>query len=123
MDGLVRHLSCSGFQLGILWLCQPVELPFFLLYVLFIYLKSYLDMNEIGQEHFQSRNHKDSLSGIAISSALTKVATCGDGSVKVHEMGDLKDVYAILSLEDDRGMLCGMEWTDDGGFLTVGTKK
>jgi WD repeat-containing protein 19 len=79
-------------------------------------------MNEIGQELFQSRNHKDNLTDIAISPALSKAATCGDGSVKVMELSDLKDVYAILNLEDDRGGLLGLEWSDDGGFLTVATK-
>ncbi|KAJ3330817.1 WD repeat-containing protein 19 [Blyttiomyces sp. JEL0837] len=80
------------------------------------------NMNEIGQELFQAKNHKDSLNDLAISSILGKVATCGDGTVKVHELSDLKDVYAILNLEEDRGGLLGLEWTDDGGFLSVGTK-
>ncbi|KAJ3028907.1 UNVERIFIED_CONTAM: WD repeat-containing protein 19 [Siphonaria sp. JEL0065] len=80
------------------------------------------NMNEIGQEVFQSHNYKDNLSDVRISAALEKAATAGDGCIKVHELGDLKDVYAILALEEDRGGLLGLEWTDDGGFLTVGTK-
>ncbi|KAJ3160276.1 WD repeat-containing protein 19, partial [Irineochytrium annulatum] len=80
------------------------------------------NINEIGQELFQARNHKDSLSNIAISSAVGKAATSGDGSVKVHELTDLKDVYAILDLEDERGCLEGLEWSEDGGFLTVGSR-
>ncbi|KAJ3068325.1 WD repeat-containing protein 19, partial [Rhizoclosmatium hyalinum] len=79
-------------------------------------------MNEIGQEVFQSHNFKDCLNDVRISPALEKAATAGDGCIKVHELGDLKDVYAILTLEEDRGGLLGMEWTDDGGFLSVGTK-
>ncbi|ORY49888.1 WD repeat-containing protein 19 [Rhizoclosmatium globosum] len=80
------------------------------------------NMNEIGQEVFQSHNFKDCLNDVRISPALEKAATAGDGCIKVHELGDLKDVYAILTLEEDRGGLLGMEWTDDGGFLSVGTK-
>ncbi|KAI8831390.1 hypothetical protein BC829DRAFT_409646 [Chytridium lagenaria] len=80
------------------------------------------NMNEIGQELFQTRNHKDTLCNIAVNPMISKAATCGDGSVKVHELTDLKDVYAILDLEDERGALEALDWTDDGGFLTVGTK-
>ncbi|KAJ3394005.1 WD repeat-containing protein 19 [Entophlyctis sp. JEL0112] len=80
------------------------------------------NMNEIGQEIFQSHNFKDSLNDLRISPALEKAATIGDGCIKVHELSDLKDVYAILTLEEDRGGLIGLEWTDDGGFLTVGTR-
>ncbi|KAI9344181.1 hypothetical protein DFJ73DRAFT_840418 [Zopfochytrium polystomum] len=80
------------------------------------------NLNEIGQELFQSRTFKDSLDSLAVSSSLSKVATCGDGSVKVYELNDLKDVYAIINLDDDRGSLASLEWTDDGGFLSVGTK-
>ncbi|KAJ3064062.1 WD repeat-containing protein 19 [Podochytrium sp. JEL0797] len=80
------------------------------------------NMNEIGQEVFQSHNYKDTLTDLRISPALEKAATAGDGCIKVHELGDLKDVYAILTLEEDRGGLLGLEWTDDGGFLTVATK-
>ncbi|KAJ3113682.1 WD repeat-containing protein 19 [Physocladia obscura] len=80
------------------------------------------NMNEIGQEVFQSHNYKDCLNDVRISPALEKAATAGDGCVKVHELNDLKDIYAILTLEEDRGGLVGLEWTDDGGFLTVGTR-
>ncbi|KAJ3099152.1 WD repeat-containing protein 19 [Phlyctochytrium planicorne] len=80
------------------------------------------NMNEIGQELFQTRNHKDALTDVAVCHNLGKAATCGDGSVKVHELGDLKDVYAILDLEDERGQLVGVAWSEDGGFLSVGTK-
>ncbi|KAJ3110612.1 WD repeat-containing protein 19 [Phlyctochytrium bullatum] len=79
-------------------------------------------MNEIGQEMFQNRNHKDALAGVAVCAAAGKAATCGDGSVRVHELADLKDVYAILDLEDERGALESVGWSEDGGFLTVGSR-
>eukprot|EP00063_Salmo_salar_P068275 XP_014043110.1 PREDICTED: WD repeat-containing protein 19-like [Salmo salar] len=37
-------------------------------------------IREIGQELFQAHNHKDSLTSVAISSALNKAASCGDNS-------------------------------------------
>jgi WD repeat-containing protein 19 len=50
------------------------------------------------------------------------VATAGDGVVKVHELSDFKDVYAILNLEEERGALESLDWTDDGAFLSVSTR-
>lgn len=35
-------------------------------------------IREIGQELYQARNHKDSLSSVAISPVLNKAASCGD---------------------------------------------
>ena len=78
--------------------------------------------SEIGQEVFQSHNHKDSLNDLAISSGLGKLATCGDDNVKVHDLADLKEVYAILNLSEERGFLHKLQWTDDGQFLAVSTK-
>lgn len=35
-------------------------------------------LKEIGQELFQAKNHRDVLSDIAISTTLSKAASCGD---------------------------------------------
>lgn len=35
-------------------------------------------LKEIGQELFQAKNHRDILSDIAISTTLSKAASCGD---------------------------------------------
>lgn len=35
-------------------------------------------LKEIGQELFQAKNHRDALSDIAISTTLSKAASCGD---------------------------------------------
>eukprot|EP01135_Chromosphaera_perkinsii_P002400 Nk52_evm6s223 gene=Nk52_evmTU6s223 len=78
--------------------------------------------SEIGQEIFHSHNHRDCLNNLAISSGLSKLATCGDDNVKVHDLSDLKEVYAILNLNADRGLLDKMQWTEDGQFLAVSTK-
>ncbi len=39
---------------------------------------------------FQVKNHKESLTGIAVNLALGKAASCGDNTVKIHELHDLK---------------------------------
>lgn len=74
------------------------------------------------QEMFQARNHKDALTSTAISLTLQKAATCGDNCVKIHDLSELKEMYAIITVEDDQGQLDRMEWTDDGQLLAVGTR-
>lgn len=42
----------------------------------FVAISTYVQ--EIGHEVYQTRNHKDNLTSIAISQTLNKAATCGD---------------------------------------------
>ena len=79
-------------------------------------------MKEIGQELFQAKNHKESLSGISISTTINKAASCGDNTIKIHELSDLKDTSNVISLEDERG-LDHMDWSEDGQLLAVSTSK
>uniref|UniRef100_A0A1A7WGZ7 WD repeat-containing protein 19 n=1 Tax=Iconisemion striatum TaxID=60296 RepID=A0A1A7WGZ7_9TELE len=78
---------------------------------------------EIGFELYQAHNHKDSLNSVAISPALNKAASCGDNSIKIHELSDLKDISNIVQLEDETKGLDQMSWTDDGQLLAVSTQK
>ncbi|KAJ3283608.1 WD repeat-containing protein 19 [Borealophlyctis nickersoniae] len=81
------------------------------------------NISEMGQELFQTRDHRDALTDIAVSPILNKAATCGDNSIKIHDLADMKDTYAIITLDDDRGQLDKLQWSDDGQFLSVGTKE
>jgi hypothetical protein len=36
--------------------------------------------------YFQVKNHRDNLTSIAISKPIGKAASCGDNTVKVHEL-------------------------------------
>ncbi|XP_070553702.1 WD repeat-containing protein 19-like isoform X2 [Ptychodera flava] len=80
-------------------------------------------IKEIGQELFQARNHKDSLSAIAISLPLNKAATAGDNCIKIHDLSELKEMYAIITMEDETKGLGKLEWTDDGQLLAIGTQR
>ncbi len=51
-----------------------------------------------------------------------KAASCGDNTVKIHELTDLKDTSHVLSLDDERG-LDNMDWSEDGQLLAVSTTK
>uniref|UniRef100_A0A8C2YFK5 WD repeat-containing protein 19 n=1 Tax=Coturnix japonica TaxID=93934 RepID=A0A8C2YFK5_COTJA len=78
-------------------------------------------IREIGQEIFQAHNHKDNLSSIAISHSLNKAASCGDNCINIHDLSDLRKMYAIINMDDeDKGML--LAWTDDGQLLAVSTR-
>ena len=43
-------------------------------------------------------------------------------SVKIHEMHDMKQMYAIVPLDDERS-LDRINWTDDGQLLAVSTTR
>lgn len=38
-------------------------------------------IKEVGQELFQAKNHRDSLTDIAVSHSLAKVVSCGDNTL------------------------------------------
>ena len=79
-------------------------------------------MKEIGQELFQAKNHRETLTGISISTTINKAASCGDNTIKIHELNDLKDTSNVISLDDERG-LDHMDWSEDGQLLAVSTSK
>ncbi|NWU43545.1 WDR19 protein, partial [Hylia prasina] len=80
-------------------------------------------IREIGQEVFQAHNHKDNLSSIAISQSLNKAASCGDNCIKIHDLTDMKEMYAIINLDDENKGVDQMAWTDDGQLLAVSTRR
>ncbi|XP_073898544.1 kelch-like protein 5 isoform X6 [Castor canadensis] len=80
-------------------------------------------LREIGQEIFQARDYKDNLTSIALSQTLSKVATCGDNCVKIHDLVELKDMYAIINLDDENKGLGILSWTDDGQLLALSTQR
>uniref|UniRef100_A0A3Q3D1P9 WD repeat domain 19 n=1 Tax=Hippocampus comes TaxID=109280 RepID=A0A3Q3D1P9_HIPCM len=80
-------------------------------------------VREIGHELCQARNHKDSLNSVAISSALNKAASCGDNSIKIHDLADLKYISNVIQLEDETKGLDQLSWTDDGQLLAVSTQR
>ena len=78
---------------------------------------------EIGQELFQSKTHRDVLNDISISFTLSKAASIGDNCVKLYDLKDLQDTYAIINLEVESGSLHKLEWSSDGQLLSVATTK
>lgn len=77
---------------------------------------------EVGQELWQVKNHRDSLSSIAICKELELVASCGDNSVKIHSMSNLQETVKILTLSDQAG-LKQIEWSVDGQLLAVSSNQ
>ncbi|CAJ1052137.1 WD repeat-containing protein 19 [Xyrichtys novacula] len=80
-------------------------------------------IREIGQELYQAHNHKDSLNSVAISTTLNKAASCGDNSIKIHELSELKDISNVVQLDDETKGLDQLSWTDDGQLLAISTQK
>nr|XP_045017612.1 WD repeat-containing protein 19 isoform X2 [Jaculus jaculus] len=87
----------------------------------FLVISTYIP--EIGQEIFKARDHKDNLTSVAISQALNKAATCGDSCIKIHDLAELRDMYAIINLDDENKGLGTLSWTDDGQLLALSTQR
>ncbi|XP_055683364.1 WD repeat-containing protein 19 isoform X1 [Lutzomyia longipalpis] len=75
---------------------------------------------EVGQELWQVKNHRDALTGLAVSATLRMVASCGDNSIKVHAMGNLQETAKILTLPDHTAAR-GIDWSADGQLMAVAT--
>jgi WD repeat-containing protein 19 len=52
------------------------------------------------KELFQIRAHKNYLADIAVSRNLNKGASCGDNCIKTYDLQDIKDVEAIINVEE-----------------------
>ncbi|KAL5037819.1 hypothetical protein RTP6_005194 [Batrachochytrium dendrobatidis] len=78
--------------------------------------------HQLGKELFQSKSYKDSLGDIAVSNILNIAATCGDNVIKIHDLSNLQDVSLLITLENERGSMNRLHFSDDGQFLTVSTK-
>lgn len=78
-------------------------------------------IKEVGQELFQAKNHRDTLSDIALSTSLGHVASGGDNTVKVHDMSNLQDTVTIHTL-DSEGNVEHVAWSEDGQLLAISTR-
>jgi len=77
-------------------------------------------IKEVGQELFQVKNHKDSLTDIALNQMAGKVATCGDNVLKVHSLQNLEETEMMISVTGENG-ISSIEWSTDGTMLAVVT--
>nr|XP_022918657.1 WD repeat-containing protein 19 [Onthophagus taurus] len=78
-------------------------------------------IKEVGQELFQIRNHKTNLSDISVSTEAGKVATCGDNVIKLHDLSNLQETSAVITLNEEIGV-DRIGWSSDGQLLFVCTK-
>ncbi|XP_030765268.1 WD repeat-containing protein 19 [Sitophilus oryzae] len=78
-------------------------------------------IKEVGQELFQTRNHKNLLTDIAVCESIGKAASCGDSSVKIHDLSNLQETSSVLNLPQESG-LERISWSSDGQLLAVITR-
>lgn len=78
-------------------------------------------IKEVGQELFQIKNHKHSLTDIAVCEAVCKAASCGDNTVKIHDLANLHETSTVLNLNQESS-LDRISWSTDGQLLAVCTK-
>jgi hypothetical protein len=58
---------------------------------------------------------------MVISQSLDQLLTCGDNSLKVHDMTDIKIIHEIVNFGDDFRPL-KLSLSDDAQFLTISDK-
>ncbi|KAK9870346.1 hypothetical protein WA026_006430 [Henosepilachna vigintioctopunctata] len=78
-------------------------------------------IKEVGHELFQVKNHKNTLTDIAVCEKVGKAASCGDNSVKIHDLGNLTETSSVLNLTQESG-LERISWSEDGQLLAVCTR-
>ncbi|KAL1509542.1 hypothetical protein ABEB36_004257 [Hypothenemus hampei] len=78
-------------------------------------------IKEVGQELFQIRNHKNILTDIALCKKIGKAASCGDNSVKIHDLSNLQETSNVINLPQESG-LERISWSSDGQLLAVTTR-
>eukprot|EP00911_Craspedida_sp_UC1_P000783 UC1_evm1s599 len=74
---------------------------------------------QIGTELFSTHDHRSQLNDIAVCETSDKAASLGDDRVKIRDLSNLTETYAMITLENDAGMLDRLAWSDDGQLLTV----
>ncbi|XP_062135942.1 WD repeat-containing protein 19 [Drosophila sulfurigaster albostrigata] len=75
---------------------------------------------DVGQELWQVRNHKDTLSGLAYCPSLDIVASCGDDNIKIHSITNLQETERIITVPDHASVQM-IDWSPDGQLLAVTT--
>ncbi|KAK9508924.1 hypothetical protein O3M35_006365 [Rhynocoris fuscipes] len=75
-------------------------------------------IRELGQELFQIKNHHVRLCHLSVCHQANYVATCGDNNVKVHNLNNLSEVKAVMSLSQETSRV---EWSQDGQLMCVAT--
>ncbi|KAA3676293.1 WD repeat-containing protein 19 [Paragonimus westermani] len=92
--------------------------------------------SEIGKEIYQVCDHKDGLWDIAVSPVLNRCATAGDHCVKIHDLLNVRELLAIIEIEEDRRPgretqttfrnnrgAFQLQWSDDGQLMAVSTQR
>ncbi|RZB40660.1 WD repeat-containing protein 19 [Asbolus verrucosus] len=78
-------------------------------------------IKEVGQELFQVRNHKNTLTDITVCEKIGRAASCGDNNVKIHDLTNLQETSSVLSLTQEAG-LDRISWSTDGQLFSVCTR-
>ncbi|XP_017879178.1 WD repeat-containing protein 19 isoform X2 [Ceratina calcarata] len=78
-------------------------------------------IKEVGQELFQVKNHRDSLTDLAINQVIGKIVTCGDNTIKIHNLQNLEETEKLITISEGDGGISTVEWSMDGTMLAAVT--
>ncbi|VDM60036.1 unnamed protein product [Angiostrongylus costaricensis] len=75
-------------------------------------------LSELGQEIFNVAEYKTYLAAVAACSPFGKILTVGDHQIKVREMRELNDIFAIVEVDTEKD-LSQIECSSDGQLVAV----
>ena len=58
--------------------------------------------------------------GMLLSARTAAVCPC---RIRIHDLQEVKDVYNMINVEEEKGTVAGLQWTPDGQLLTVSTNQ
>lgn len=77
-------------------------------------------MAEIGTEIFNIQDHSEFCAAMQLSNDMTKLATAGEDSIRIHSAANLKVVDSIIPIADDTaGGFRNIEWSDNGALIAA----
>ena len=77
-------------------------------------------MAEIGTEIFNIQDHSEFCSMMKLSNDLSKLATAGDNSIRIHSTSNLKVVDSTIEIKDETaGGFGKIAWSDNGALVAA----
>jgi WD repeat-containing protein 19 len=75
--------------------------------------------DELGRELYQSHNFKGRLTDISVAPSAPLIAASSNNQIKLHEVTNLEGMYGMFQMEDKKGVISSIKWTDDSQLLTA----
>ncbi|PAV80221.1 hypothetical protein WR25_20097 [Diploscapter pachys] len=76
---------------------------------------------ELGSELYSISDYKTYFGGVSVSQTFGKIFSVGDHQIKVREMSDMQDLFAMIEVDTDKD-LCAVNCSEDGQMVAVSSE-